>query len=124
MNLQRLEAESVRDAMLAVRGKLTPKPFGPPVPVRENDVGMIVVGKGTKDLARGTVKEEPLPEGEVFRRSVYVQVRRSMPLGVLETFDGAALEPNCEVRRAARICCSTPIRRARRRRLPYRRGRG
>jgi hypothetical protein len=99
MNLQRLEAEAVRDALLAVSGKLNAKAFGPPVPVRENDVGMIVVGKGTKDLARGTVKEEALPEGEVFRRSVYVQVRRSMPLGVLETFDGAALEPNCEVRR-------------------------
>ncbi len=98
MNLQRLEAESVRDAMLVVTGKLNPKAFGPPVPVRENDVGMVVVGKGIKDLARGTVKEEPLPEGEVHRRSVYVQVRRSMPLGVLETFDGAALEPNCEIR--------------------------
>jgi len=101
MNLRRLEAEAVRDAILLVSGKLSLKQFGPPVPVRENDVGMVIVGKGTKDLARGTVKEESLPEGELFRRSVYVQVRRSMPLNVLETFDGAALEPNCEIRRAS-----------------------
>lgn len=101
MNLRRLEAESVRDAILSVSGKLNSKQFGPPVPVRENEVGQIVVGKGTKDLARGTVKEDPLPDGEINRRSVYVQVRRSMPVGVLETFDAPSLEPNCEFRRVS-----------------------
>jgi cytochrome c553 len=97
-NLKRLEAEVVRDAILTVSGKLSTKAFGPPVPIRENEVGQIVVGKGTKDLARGTVVEESLPEGEIYRRSVYVQVRRSMPVAVLETFDPAMLEPNCERR--------------------------
>jgi hypothetical protein len=97
-NLKRLEAEVVRDAILSVSGKLSTKGFGPPVPICENEVGQIVVGKGTKDLARGTVVEEALPEGEIYRRSVYVQVRRSMPVGVLETFDPAMLEPNCERR--------------------------
>ena len=100
-NLRRLDAEAVRDAVLAVSGKLSTKAFGPPVPVRENEVGQIVVGKGMKDLARGSNVEEALPEGEIFRRSVYVQVRRSMPVGVLETFDGAMVEPNCEIRTAS-----------------------
>jgi mono/diheme cytochrome c family protein len=101
MNLRRLEAEEVRDAMLSASGKLCSRQFGPPVPVRENEVGQVIVGKGSKDLARGIVTEEPLPEGEVFRRSVYVQVRRTMPVGVLETFDSATTEPNCELRQAS-----------------------
>jgi hypothetical protein len=36
--------------------------------------------------------------GEEFRRSVYVQVRRSLPLAMLETFDAAIATPNCEAR--------------------------
>jgi hypothetical protein len=36
--------------------------------------------------------------GEEFRRSVYVQVRRSRPLAVLETFDRPTMEPNCDCR--------------------------
>jgi hypothetical protein len=101
MNNRRLEAEGIRDAMLQVSGKLCNRQFGPPVPVRENDVGQFVVGKGKIDAARGTVEEEPLPDGEIFRRSVYVQMRRSTPVGVLETFDGAAMEPNCERRNSS-----------------------
>ncbi len=93
----------MRDGVLAVSGKLTVKPFGPAVPVRENDVGQVVVGKGTKDLARGSVTEVALPEGEVARRSVYVEVRRSMPLAVLEAFDAASTEPNCEARLASTV---------------------
>ncbi|MCE9534094.1 MAG: DUF1553 domain-containing protein [Planctomycetes bacterium] len=79
------------------------KHAGNRVLVRENEVGQIVVGKGMKDLARGNVKEEPLPEGEIYRRSVFVQVRRSMPLAVLEAFDAAALEPNCEIRHVSTV---------------------
>src|SRR5262249_30869387 len=73
------------------------------VPVRENDVGQVVVGKGVKDLARGTTTAEALPPGEANRRSVYIEVRRSMPLGVLETFDGAAAQPNCERRNSSTV---------------------
>jgi hypothetical protein len=101
MRNRRLEAESIRDAMLAVSGKLCDRRFGPPVPVRENEVGQYVVGKGKKDGALGTTVEEPLPEGEIFRRSVYVQMRRSTVVGVLETFDVAAMEPNCERRNSS-----------------------
>jgi mono/diheme cytochrome c family protein len=103
MSVRRLEAEAIRDGILAVSGKLCLKMFGPPVPVRENDVGQVVIGKGTKDLARGTTVAASLPEGEVHRRSVYVQVRRSLPLGILEAFDAATAEPNCECRNSSTV---------------------
>ena len=103
MPLRRLEAEAVRDGLLAVSGSLSLKMYGPPVPVRENDVGQVVIGKGVKDLARGITTVQPLPAGETHRRSVYVQVRRSLPLGVLEAFDVAPAEPNCECRNSSTV---------------------
>ena len=103
MGVRRLEAESIRDGILVVSGDLRGKMFGPPVAVRENDVGQVVIGKGTKDLARGTTVADPLEVGEVYRRSVYVQVRRSLPLGVLEAFNAATAEPNCERRDSSTV---------------------
>ncbi len=96
--LRRLDAESLRDAMLAVSGKLNPKAFGPPVTVMEDDAGLIVIGKANRDGAMYKLGDESVPAGEESRRSVYVQVRRSKPLGVLAAFDGATAEPNCEAR--------------------------
>jgi hypothetical protein len=46
--VRRLEAEAVRDGVLAVGGSLGPKMYGPAVPVRENDVGQGVVGKAPR----------------------------------------------------------------------------
>ena len=98
MNVRRLDAESVRDAILSVSGKLVDQPFGKPVPVSPDDVGQIVVAVDTRDSAgRPSGKVEPLGDNE-FRRSIYVQVRRSMPLGVLEPFDLPRMTPNCERR--------------------------
>jgi mono/diheme cytochrome c family protein len=96
--LRRLDAEALRDGMLAVSGRLNAKMFGPPVPVKENEFGLFVLGVDTKDGAGRFTAEVPLPPGDEFRRSVYVQVRRSRPLGELATFDGATAEPNCEMR--------------------------
>ena len=98
MNLRRLEAETVRDCMLAVSGQLNAKMSGPPAPVSPDDVGQYVIAIDTRDSAgRPTGKVEAL-NGEDLRRSVYVQVRRSMPLGVLEPFDLPRMAPNCERR--------------------------
>ncbi len=103
MNVRRLEAEVIRDGMLAISGKLNPKMFGPPVPVLVTDDGQIVEGVDTNDGAgRSTGKFVPL-NGEEFRRSVYVQERRSRPLGMLETFDLPRMEPNCELRNASTV---------------------
>ena len=102
MNVRRLEAETLRDSILAVSGKLVDKPFGKPVPVSPDDVGQIVLAVDTRDSAgRPSGKVEPLGDDE-FRRSIYAQVRRSMPLGVLEPFDLPRMTPNCE-----RRACST-----------------
>ncbi len=103
MNVRRLEAEALRDGVLAVSGRLVQKPFGPPVPVKENEVGQFVLGIENKDGAGRFTAEVPLPPGEAYRRSVYVQVRRSRPLGVLDTFDWATPEPNCEVRTVSTV---------------------
>ncbi len=100
--MRRLEAEVVRDAVLAVSGKLNAKLFGDPVPVMEDAVGQIVLGKENLDGERKPTDAIPL-NGEEYRRSVYVQVRRSRPLGVLETFDTPAMTPNCERRVSSNV---------------------
>jgi hypothetical protein len=101
--LRRLDAEVLRDAMLLVSGQLNPKMFGAPVPVMLDTDGQVIVGVDTTDTAgRPTGKVVPL-NGEEFRRSVYVQMRRSRPLGMLETFDLPKMEPNCELRTASTV---------------------
>ncbi|HSJ02926.1 MAG TPA: PSD1 and planctomycete cytochrome C domain-containing protein [Verrucomicrobium sp.] len=99
MNVHRLEAESLRDAMVSVAGKLTPKMYGPPVPIMYNEEGQVVVGIDTTDTAgRQTGKVIPL-NGEEYRRSLYIQARRTRPLGMLETFDAPSMmEANCAER--------------------------
>ena len=95
--LQRLDAEVIRDCMLAVSGKLNEERFGPPVPVMADRVGRFVIGKENLNAGRpGAVIDM---KGEEFRRSIYVQVRRSRPLSVLETFDRPIMSPNCDMRR-------------------------
>lgn len=98
-NSRRLEAEILRDALLSVSGKLNRKPFGPPVPVMPTEEGGIVIGNDTTDSAgRQTGKYIPL-DGEEYRRSVYIQVRRSRPLDMLAAFDAPGMtDPNCELR--------------------------
>lgn len=103
MPVRRLEAEVLRDAVLAVSGRLNLKQFGKPVPVRPDEVGQVVLGVDTRDGAgRPTGKVVPLGPEE-FRRSIYVQVRRSQMLTMFETFDAAGLEPNCECRTASTV---------------------
>ena len=102
-SVRRLDAETLRDAMLLVSGQFNPKMFGAPVPVMLDTDGQVIVGVDTTDTAgRPTGKVVPL-NGDEFRRSVYVQMRRSRPLGMLETFDLPKMEPNCELRTASTV---------------------
>ena len=102
-NLRRIQAETLRDAILHTAGNLNPRMFGAPVPVMMDVDGQIVVGVDTTDTAgRPTGKVVPL-NGEEFRRSVYLQSRRSRPVGLLETFDLPRMEPNCEARSASTV---------------------
>ena len=99
MNVQRLEAETLRDAFLAVSGRINPKLGGQPVPVMHNEEGQSVLGIDTTDTAgRQTGKYVPL-NGEEYRRSVYVQARRTMPLEMFAAFDAPAMtDAMCAVR--------------------------
>lgn len=98
-NVRRLEAETIRDALLAVSGKLNPKRFGKPVPVMKTAEGSVVVGVDTSDSAGRPSGKYVSLEGEEFRRSVYIQVRRTRPLDMFQAFDAPdMMEANCEVR--------------------------
>ncbi len=101
MSLRRLEAETIRDSMLAVSGKLNSKRFGEPVPVMADKVGQFVLG--IENLSAGRPGPVIDMKGEDFRRSVYVQVRRSRSLGLLDTFDAPRMNPNCEVRSTSTV---------------------
>lgn len=87
MNLRRLEAESIRDAILTVSGELNRDQFGAPVPVSLADSGIITVGSGKVS-----------PDRRELKRSIYIQVRRTQPVTMLNAFDAPSMEPNCERR--------------------------
>ncbi len=93
--LQRLDAETVRDSMLAAAGTLNPSPFGPPSDIARDVQGRIVTGKDKGTITLAKVEADGAND---FRRSIYVQVRRKTPLTVLETFDAPTMQPNCELR--------------------------
>ena len=97
MPVRRLDAEALRDRILAATGVLNREMFGPPVPVKEDAVGQIVVGP---DVPAG---DEPPPGHAAFRRSVYIQVRRSQPLAVLHVFDQPVMETNCARRTVSTV---------------------
>jgi hypothetical protein len=77
---QRLDAEEVRDAVLAVSGALNLKAGGPPVisPLEPDEVDAL----GDVSLWPATInREEPL------RRSIYMYVKRMFRLPMLASFD-------------------------------------
>jgi len=76
--------------------------FGPPVPVRPDVHGQIVVGIDKTEGDNKMPVEVPL-KGEEFRRAVYVQVRRSRPLAMLHAFDAPVMEVNCERRQSSTV---------------------
>lgn len=103
MPIRRLDAEMVRDALLAVSGKLNPRQFGQPIPVTVDEQGQVIVGVDTRDgVGRPSGRIVPL-HGEEFRRSVYILVKRTSPLGILETFDGPMVSPSCGSRAATTV---------------------
>ena len=102
MPVRRLESESFRDAMLWASGELLPELYGAPIPVKEDSVGQIVVGKEMLDGERKPTGTNAASKGE-YRRSLYIQARRSRPLAVLESFDLPIASPNCEIRVASNV---------------------
>lgn len=99
MNVLRLEAETLRDSFLAVSGKLNPKLGGSPVPVTFNEEGQIIIGIDTRDTAGRQTGKHVGMNGEEYRRSIYIQARRSTPLEMFATFDAPAMtDANCASR--------------------------
>lgn len=99
MNVVRLEAETLRDSLLAVSGRLNPKLGGPPVPVTFNEEGQIIIGIDTRDTAGRQTGKFVTLGGEEYRRSIYVQARRSMPLEMFAAFDAPSMtDANCAAR--------------------------
>lgn len=78
--VRRLDAESLRDRILAAAGRLDRTQFGPPVPILEDSVGQIAAKDDTP------------------RRSIYLQMRRSKPVSFLVSFDAPVMTVNCERR--------------------------
>ena len=84
---RRHEGEVLRDSILAVSGKLSGERFGPPAPVVAKADGAV----DTNDDAQGN------------RRSVYVIVRRSQHLTLLDLFDTPLMEVNCPERSVSTV---------------------
>ena len=90
-DMRRLEAEEVRDSILAVDGTLSMKMFGPsiyPTMPREVLAGQSVPGSGWT----------PSTPEEQARRSVYIHIKRSLALPILASFDAADTDTTCPVR--------------------------
>jgi Protein of unknown function (DUF1553) len=85
---RRLDAEEVRDAMLAVSGRLNPKAGGPGVvlPVDPDLVHLLY------DPAQWAVTRD---EAEHDRRSVYLLAKRNLRLPFLEAFDQPDAQTSC-----------------------------
>lgn len=102
MSVRRLTAESVRDSALAVAGLLNLQEFGRPVPVAIDQFGQVIPGVEFID-GNGIAQPNRELGGEEFRRSIYLQVRRTRPLSVLEAFDLPMMEPNCDIRSVSTV---------------------
>lgn len=78
MPLRRMEGEVLRDTVLALAGQLDLTPFGPPDAVQARGDGLVTSA----------------PRDGKFRRSIYMQKRRTQPLTILSNFDVAQMDPN------------------------------
>ncbi len=90
-DMRRLSAEEIRDSVLAVSGNLNLQMFGPgiyPEIPKEVLAGQSIPGKG---WGKSTPEEQA-------RRSVYVHIKRSLLLPILEAFDAAETDRSAPVR--------------------------
>jgi hypothetical protein len=95
MNRRRLEAETIRDAVLTVAGTLTREVGGPSVKVPlEPEVYDLIF---TEDEPAGLWRVTPDPKQHT-RRSVYLFVKRNVRLPMLEAFDQPDTLNSCAAR--------------------------
>jgi hypothetical protein len=86
--LRRLDAESIRDAMLAATGELDPRIGGPYIPTDRTGSGEVAVEASTPGAAR---------------RSVYLRQRRTELPSLLEVFDAPSIVTTCTRRQPSTV---------------------
>jgi hypothetical protein len=79
-SMRRLDAEAIRDGMLAVSGQLNNLMFGSYVPTEHSSDGRVVLKSNT--------------DGRL-RRSIYLQQRRTQTLDMLRVFDAPSIVAAC-----------------------------
>ncbi len=93
-NRRRLDAEEVRDAMLAASGRLNLRAGGPSV--------MVPVDRGiVQALYKPSQWQVARDPAEHDRRSIYLIAKRNLRLPMLEVFDAPALATSCPRREAS-----------------------
>ena len=91
---RRLEAEQIRDAMLAVAGRLNTTMGGPSV--------MLPVEQELVNLLYKPIQWRPADDsGEHNRRSVYLIAKRNLRVPFLEVFDQPPLQTSCSRRESS-----------------------
>jgi hypothetical protein len=86
--VRRLEAEVMRDSMLAVAGQLDPQQFGPYVPTKQTAIGEVIADEQTPGA---------------LRRSIYLQQRRSQTLSFMKVFDAPSIATVCTTRPSSTV---------------------
>ncbi|MCA9218555.1 MAG: DUF1553 domain-containing protein [Planctomycetales bacterium] len=90
-NMRRLSAEEIRDSILSVNGTLNTKMYGrsvyPTIPAE------VLAGQSRPGAGWGNSS----PEDQA-RRSIYIYVKRSLKVPIIESFDFAETDLSCPVR--------------------------
>lgn len=81
--LHRLDAEAIRDAMLQISGELDSRSEGPYVPSKRTPEDIVVI----EDKTHGA-----------FKRSIYLQQRRTQVVTFLQLFDAPSMVTTCGMR--------------------------
>jgi hypothetical protein len=101
----RLEAEALRDAMLAASGRLNSVMFGPPFRPR---IPAEAISTRSNDAYPADIRDGP----PVWRRSVYAFIKRSVPNPLAEVFDAPDSTAVCGRRNTTAECKGQAIERA------------
>ena len=89
--IRRLEAEAIRDSILSASGRLNSEMYGPGIKPKIPDN---VIASTSKEMWPHVEREGP----EQWRRSVYIFVKRSVLVPMLEGFDAPTATQTCERR--------------------------
>lgn len=90
-NIRRLSAEQIRDSVLAVTGQLNQQLHGPSMFVSLSDE--VLASQSQPGLGWGNS-----PPDQQARRSIYIHVKRSLPVPMMTAFDFPETDISCEAR--------------------------